>query len=110
MKLCSLNIESNSKCYWTTLHSWCEFLIALFLFRDDYNSLQDSFLVLQTSQRVLCAVITNLEHEPFMNVEVVLRVFYMLGEMITDKVWIGCLHPTHICPSSLNTACLLLRG
>lgn len=27
MKLHSLSIESSSKCYWTTLHSWCEFLI-----------------------------------------------------------------------------------
>ena len=31
-------------------------------------------------------VLSNLETEPFMNVEVVLRVFYVLGEVITDKV------------------------
>ena len=43
-------------------------------------------MVLQTSQSVLTAVLSNLEREPFMNVEVVLRVFYMLGEVITNKV------------------------
>ena len=60
--------------------------------RDRFNieisatSLQDPGLVLQTCQGVLNVVLANLEHEPFMNVEVALRVFYMLGEVITDKV------------------------
>lgn len=48
--------------------------------------LQDPDLVLHTCQGVLTSVLSNLEQEPFMNVEVVLRVFYMLGEVITDKV------------------------
>lgn len=47
-------------------------------------------LVLQTSQSQLSSVLSNLSSEPFMNVELVLRLFYMLGEVITDKV--RCIH------------------
>lgn len=43
-------------------------------------------MVLQTSQALLSSTMANLQSEPFMNVEVALRVFYMLGEVITDKV------------------------
>ena len=49
-------------------------------------ALQDPGLVLQTSQGLLTSVLSNWHSEPFMNVEVVLRVFYMLGEVIIDKV------------------------
>ena len=31
-------------------------------------------------------MLANLSYEPFMNVEVALRAFYMLGEIITEKV------------------------
>ena len=48
--------------------------------------MQDPPLVLQTAQSLLGSVFANLPSEPFMNVEVALRVFYMLGEVITDKV------------------------
>ena len=48
--------------------------------------MQDPPLVLQTAQSLLASVFANLPSEPFMNVEVALRVFYMLGEVITDKV------------------------
>ena len=46
-------------------------------------------MVLQTSQSWLSAILHNLSSEPFMRVEVVLRLFYMLGEVITDKVCVG---------------------
>lgn len=48
--------------------------------------IQDSLLVLHTSQQLLSSTLTNLTSEPFMNVEVVLRLFYMLGEVIKEKV------------------------
>ena len=48
--------------------------------------LQDSHLVLQTTQSLLSSVLINLSSETFMTVEVALRVFYMLGEVVTDKV------------------------
>lgn len=47
---------------------------------------QDPPLVLQTAQSLLASVFTSLSSEPFMNVEVALRVFYMSSEVITDKV------------------------
>lgn len=51
----------------------------------DNIALLDPGLVLQTSQGLLTSVLSNWHSEPFMNVEVVLRVFYMLGEVIIDK-------------------------
>lgn len=52
--------------------------------------LQDPDLVLLTCQSLLNTVLSSWEKEPFMNVEVVLRVYYMLGEVITDKVQFLC--------------------
>lgn len=49
---------------------------------------------MQTCQGLVTTVLSNLEQEPFMNVEVVLRVFYMLGEVVTDKV---CVHQFITC-------------
>lgn len=45
----------------------------------------DPCLVLQTSQNWLSSVLANVSSLPFTNVELVLRLFYMLGEVVTDK-------------------------
>ena len=50
---------------------------------------QDPRLMIQTSQSLLTSTLAGLSSEPFMNVEVALRVFYLLGEVISDKVGAG---------------------
>ena len=47
---------------------------------------KDSSLVLQTTQSVLSTHLANLDTQPFMNVEVALRMLYLIGEAVTDKV------------------------
>ncbi len=53
----------------------------------EFASHQDPPLVLQNSQSWLSSVLSNLQSEPFMRVELVLRLFYMLREVVTNKVW-----------------------
>lgn len=48
--------------------------------------LKDASLVLQTTQSVLSTHLANLAMQPFMNAEVALRMLYLVGEAITDKV------------------------
>ena len=48
--------------------------------------LQVPGLTLQVCQSLLSSTVASLSSEPFMNVEVVLRVFYLLGESISEKV------------------------
>ena len=50
------------------------------------SSSQDPKLAFDTVQSSLSHTLTNLSFEPFMNVEVALRSFYMMGEIITEKV------------------------
>ena len=50
------------------------------------HNIQAPSLVLQTSQRWLSLVLLDVSSKPFMKVDLVLRLFYMLGEIITDKV------------------------
>jgi exportin-T len=52
----------------------------------DNIAMLDSSLVLQTTQSVLSSHLANLTTQPFMNVEVALRILYQVGEAITDKV------------------------
>lgn len=48
-------------------------------------NVQDPSSVLHTSQNWLSSVLANVSAVPFMNLELVLRLFYMLGEVVTDK-------------------------
>ena len=48
--------------------------------------MQDASLVLQTVQTTVSTYLCNLERQPFTNVEVALRMLYLVGEAITDKV------------------------
>ena len=54
--------------------------------------LQSSELVLDTIHQLLVATLNQLDNEPFMNVEVALRFFYMMGEVLPDKVTLWSLH------------------
>jgi exportin-T len=45
----------------------------------------DQVLVLHTSEYLLLSILANLQTESFVNIEVALRIFYMLGEVIHDK-------------------------
>ncbi len=47
---------------------------------------QDSDVVLRTCQSWITSVLSDVENQPFANVELVLRLVYMLGEVLTDKV------------------------
>jgi len=42
--------------------------------------------VYQTCQSWLSSVLSDLAEQPFTNVELVLRLVYLLGEVLTDKV------------------------
>ena len=48
--------------------------------------LQSSQLVLDTVHQLLVTTLKQLETELFMNIEVALRFFYMMGEVLPDKV------------------------
>lgn len=61
--------------YYCSLYNY----VSLFL-------VQDASLVLQTVQTILSTYLSNLESQPFTNVEVALRMLYLVGEAITDKV------------------------
>jgi exportin-T len=56
----------------------------------DNIAMLDSSLVLQTTQSVLSSHLANLTTQPFMNVEVALRILYQVGEAITDKKFGAC--------------------
>ena len=43
-------------------------------------------LVMETIQQLLVSTLGRLDTEPFMNVEVSLRFFFMMGEVLPDKV------------------------
>ena len=43
-------------------------------------------MVLQSTDAMLSSVLSNMTSEPFMNIELVLRVFHMIGEVIASKV------------------------
>ena len=43
-------------------------------------------MVYQTCQSWLSSVLSDLSGQPFTNVELVLRLVYLLGESLTDKV------------------------
>jgi len=46
-------------------------------------------LVMETIQQLLVSTLGRLDTEPFMNVEVSLRFFFMMGEVLPDKVTNG---------------------
>ena len=46
--------------------------------------------MLDTVHQLLVTTLNQLDSEPFMNVEVALRFFYMMGEVLPDKVMIPC--------------------
>ena len=52
----------------------------------EYYVLQSSELVLGTVHQLLVTTLNQLDSEPFMNIEVSLRFFYMMGEVLPDKV------------------------
>ncbi|XP_064399906.1 exportin-T-like [Halichondria panicea] len=45
----------------------------------------DPYMVLQSTDAMLSSVLSNMTSEPFMNIELVLRVFHMIGEVIASK-------------------------
>ena len=47
--------------------------------------------MLDTVHQLLVTTLNQLDNEPFMNVEVALRFFYMMGEVLPDKVTISCI-------------------
>ena len=56
----------------------------------EYYVLQSSELVLGTVHQLLVTTMNQLDSEPFMNIEVSLRFFYMMGEVLPDKVVYCC--------------------
>ena len=51
-----------------------------------YISFQDSYIVMHTCRSWLSSVLSDLGSQTFTNVELVLRLVYMLGEVLTNKV------------------------
>ena len=52
--------------------------------------IQDASLLLQTLQTLLSTSLSNLEVKSFVDVEVALRMMYLAGEAVTDKVRVVC--------------------
>lgn len=85
-----------------------------------HTYIQDASLLLQTLQTLLSTSLSNLEVKSFVDVEVALRMMYLAGEAVTDKVRVVCdnhysraLAPTSIKHSILANACeppLILRN
>ena len=47
--------------------------------------------MLDTVHQLLMTTLNQLDNEAFMNVEVALRFFYMMGEVLPDKVMTSCI-------------------
>ena len=58
--------------------------------------------MLDTVHQLLVTTLNQLDNEAFMNVEVALRFFYMMGEVLPDKVAISCID---LCANSNSYYC-----
>ena len=53
-------------------------------------------LAVHVCQSLVSSTLANLPSEPYMNVEVMLRLFFLLGESISEKVYIVWLLRIHV--------------